>query len=149
MKEGLFLIIFIIFSANSIIDDVLSFRVRPHELAIGIAIVLAAKILIGNADWIDTAAGGSIGATAFLAVKRFSKGRLGAGDVWFSAFIGCCFGFWTWDIGLLVAAFLGVLWVGILRLSSGQRNIQDIRIPFAPFMFAGAIAVAIYRSLQS
>jgi leader peptidase (prepilin peptidase) / N-methyltransferase len=149
MKETLFLIIFIIFSANSIVDDISSFRVRPHELAIGIAIVLISKILIGDADWVDTAAGGSIGALAFLAVKYLSKGRLGAGDVWFSALIGCCFGFWTWDIGLLVAAFLGVLWVGIRRFSNGRRKIRDIRVPFVPFMFAGAIAVAVYRGLSS
>jgi prepilin signal peptidase PulO-like enzyme (type II secretory pathway) len=148
MDEGIFLIIFIIFSANSVFDDIASFRVRPHELAIGIMIVLAAKALLGGADWLDTAAGGAIGALSFLGVKRFSKGRLGAGDVWFSVLIGCCFGFWTWDLGLLLAAFLGVLWVGILRLSGRRGGVRDIRIPFAPFMFVGSIAVAVYRGLS-
>jgi leader peptidase (prepilin peptidase) / N-methyltransferase len=148
MNKEIMLIVFIIFSVNSVVEDVRSFRVRLHELVLGIAIVLVVKAIIGGADWIDTGAGGLVGALAFLAVKRISKGRLGSGDVWFSALIGFSFGFWTWDIGLLVAAFLGVLWTGILRLSGRRGSLRDIRVPFAPFMFAGSIAVSIFRGLS-
>jgi prepilin signal peptidase PulO-like enzyme (type II secretory pathway) len=145
MENLIYLIAFVIFSANSVVEDILCFRIRLHEIALGISIILVSKAVLGGADWVDTIVGGCVGSIAFIIVKRFSKERLGAGDVWFSALIGFSFGFWTWDFGLLVAAFLGVLWTGILRLSGRRRSLRDIRIPFAPFMFIGAVAVSIYR----
>jgi prepilin signal peptidase PulO-like enzyme (type II secretory pathway) len=149
MNEWIYFIIFFTFSINSVIDDAISFHVRPRELAIGIATVIAVKHLANNTNWIDTIIGGATGALAFFTAKHLTKGRLGTGDIWFSSLIGCSFGFWTWDIGLLFAAFVGILWVGILRISRPRSNIRDIRIPFAPFMFIGSIVTAIYRGYAS
>jgi len=148
MNEWLYLSIFTIYSINSVIEDVLSFRVRLHEIALGIAVVLAVRAIMGDGGWMEALASGAIGALVFLVVEKASKGRLGAGDIWFSAFIGVSFGFWTWDLGLLAAAALAAAWVCALSLSGRRGALRQIRIPFVPFMFAGAIAVALYRGLS-
>lgn len=143
------LLLFILFSINSVVDDIRTFSVRSNELAIGIGIMIVVKLLFGDGDFIDGIVGGLMGASALALSKRVSKGRLGSGDIWFSALIGFSFGFWTWDACIIIAAVLGAIWIGLRRSSSPMRpSIWQIRIPFAPFMFMGAIMVSIYRGLS-
>jgi len=149
MSRFVFIIIFLFFSLNSVIDDIRDFRVRISEIGVGIVVVLAAKLLVSTETAIDAAISGMVGAVSFYVIMRFSRGRLGAGDVWFSALIGSAFGFWTWDFGVLTAAFLGILWVCILRITGRRTAVRDIRIPFVPFMFVGALVVSIYRGLSA
>jgi prepilin signal peptidase PulO-like enzyme (type II secretory pathway) len=148
MKTNLVLLLFILFSINSVVDDLRTFSVRSKELAIGIGTIIAVKSLFGDGDWIDGIVGGSMGALVLALAKRVSKGRLGSGDIWFSALIGFSFGFWAWDACIIIAAVLGMIWIGLRRSSSPLRpSIWHIRIPFAPFMFVSAIMVFIYKGL--
>jgi prepilin signal peptidase PulO-like enzyme (type II secretory pathway) len=112
-------------------------------------VVIMAKLLFGGADLIETLCGGAIGCLALEFVRRLSMGRLGSGDVLFSALIGLAFGFWVWDVCILIAAVMGTIWIGIRKISSPRRmNAWLIRIPFAPFMFVSAILVFVCRSMS-
>jgi len=149
MKSIIVFFAFMIFSFGSVMEDVRCYCVRSNELAIGIAAVIIIKLLLGGDDWAGTLGGGSIGVLSLALVSKLSMGRLGSGDIWFSALIGFSFGFWVWNACIFIAAFLGAIWIGCRRISSPQRpSLWHIRIPFAPFMFIGAIAVSIYRGLS-
>lgn len=148
MSEHLCLAIFTLCSLRSVVNDIRAFRVEPQEIAFGIVAVIIAKASLGGIDWTDTILGGGIGLLSFAFIARFSQGRLGYGDVWFSTLVGFAFGFLTWDFGMLAAAILGLLWVIVLSMKHHVRDYSGIRIPFVPFMFAGSIAVSIYRGLS-
>jgi prepilin signal peptidase PulO-like enzyme (type II secretory pathway) len=150
MKSSLILLVFILFSFNSVVEDVRRFCVRANELAIGIVAVTLVKALLGGTDWMETLGGGAIGGVALALVRKLSLGRLGAGDVVFSALIGFSFGFWQWNACILIAAVMGIIWICFKRILWLRRiSAWHIRIPFAPFMFVSAIAVALCRSAAS
>jgi prepilin signal peptidase PulO-like enzyme (type II secretory pathway) len=149
MNGLVFIVIFLVFSVNSVFDDIRDFKVRICDIGVGIIVVLIVKLLLSTTLLYESVIGGSIGVLSFYGIMRFSRGRLGAGDVWFSALIGTAFGFWTWDLGILLAAFLGMLWIGIVRIAGFRSALRDIRIPFVPFMFVGSLAVSIYRGFSA
>lgn len=149
MKTYLILLLFILFTINSVVDDLRTFMVRPKELAIGIVVIIAVKLLFGDGDWLESVIGGSVGAALLALARVVSMGRLGSGDIWFSALIGLSFGFWAWDACIFIAAVLGMAWIVLMRSSNPLRpSLWRIRIPFAPFMFAGTIVVSLYMGLS-
>jgi prepilin signal peptidase PulO-like enzyme (type II secretory pathway) len=142
------LMVFIAFSIGSVIEDAKSYRVKLLEIAIGITVIVGIRFAMADCTWIEIMAGGLIGALSFLLVERLFRGKLGPGDIWFSSYIGFAFGFSAWDLSMVVAAFLGLAWTMVKAVLKRRECQVDIRIPFTPFMFGGAIAVSIIGVIQ-
>jgi prepilin signal peptidase PulO-like enzyme (type II secretory pathway) len=147
--KAILLLVFVAFSIRSVIEDAKSYRVKPLEIAIGIAVVAGMRSAMEVRTWMEVIAGGLVGALAFFSVERLSRGRMGAGDIWYSSFIGFAFGFVAWDISMVVAAFLGLAWITAKTAFNRTECIFNTRIPFTPFMFVGSVAVAIVRGFMS
>ena len=142
-------LIFMLFSLNSLIDDITIFRLRIREIIVGTIVAIAVQAILGKNDWTDTLAGAIIGYVSFIAIRKLTHDRLGAGDVWYSGFIGTCFGFWVWDFAMLIGTFIGFCYILYRRLKNKDLPIGDIRIPFLPCMFAGVLIVFVYRKIAA
>ncbi len=140
---------FVVFSIRSVLDDMRRYTIRSIEIVGGIVCVLIARIILSPESIIYCCLAGAIAWASFCIIGYASLGKLGNGDALFSAFVAATFGFWIWDLGLLLATAFGTIWISILRISGRRPSIRDIRIPFVPFMFAGALAVSVYRGLSS
>jgi len=140
---------FIFFSARSVVEDIRTFRVRRKELLVGIIVSAGEQIIISPGRIAHALAATVIAAAFFILIGAVLKGKLGLGDAWLSAFVGISFGFWNWNSTIVIASVLGISWILILRVSGRRPSLRDIRIPFVPFMFVGALAVAVYRGLSS
>ena len=137
--ELIIVLAFIAFSIGSVVEDLRCYHLRINELILGGVIILSLRGLSGSLDIVEVALGGILGGAAFWAVHVFSRGRLGAGDIWYSAFIGITFGFWVWDLAMFLGALTAAAWLIIRALFSGRQSAFRQRIPFAPFMFVGSI----------
>ena len=133
------LLIFMVFSLNSLVEDIRFFRVHVYEIILGILIMAVAKLLLGFSDWTSSLIGGGLGGLSFWVIYKIAKGRLGAGDIWYSIFIGFTFGFWIWDIGMLIGAALAGLWIYIRWLRNKRFPIKNLKVPFLPFLFVGSV----------
>jgi len=86
---------------------------------------------------------GGINALFVGAIVFFSKGRaMGSGDIGLALLIGLIGG---WPYGLLalfLAFIIGALF-GVLLIATKQKDLQS-RIPFGPFLAAGALIVLLW-----
>ena len=79
----------------------------------------------------------TVGFGAFWALGAITRGGMGLGDAKFSAFIASAAGLSGWVVAVVVASLLGCLCAGRWRG----------RIPFAPFLTAGAAPVILLANL--
>jgi prepilin signal peptidase PulO-like enzyme (type II secretory pathway) len=138
---------FVLFSLPSLVVDIKNYHVRTKEITIGTALILIIKLIFHLGPLSDTMAGAIAGYGSFWVICKLTRGRLGAGDVWYSGFIGVSFGFWVWDIAILIATILGMCYIIIRKLLKKELLVKEIKIPFAPFMFVGALAGSLCRSV--
>ena len=139
-------LIYIIFSLHSVVEDMRTCKVKVLELLIGTVLSATVQILLDNTRWTNMTLGAAAGFFPFYCIHRIAKGRLGAGDIYLSVFTGVSFGFWTWDIGLLVGCVFAFAYILLHRIVDRGRPINEIKIPFAPFIFGGALVGSILRS---
>lgn len=114
---------------HQIIPDVISLPV--------IATGLALSFFTPSRSWVDALLGVVLGAGIPFAVIVLSRGGMGGGDMRLAALIGAFLG---WKLAL-VAIFLAVVLggaAGAVLLFTGLRGRKD-RIPFGPFLAAGAV----------
>lgn len=72
-----------------------------------------------------------------LLVFIFSKGKLGMGDIKYSAITSMYFGYLFWLGSIIYAATVALL-ISIFLLATKKIK-RDTRIPFIPFLVAGSI----------
>jgi prepilin signal peptidase PulO-like enzyme (type II secretory pathway) len=142
-------IAFMVFSINSVIADMRSYKVRVHEIILGFFVIADIRVLAGFSDWTSSLIGAGLGGLSFWAIRKLAKGRLGLGDIWYSAFMGFSFGFRIWDAATLLGAFLAGLWIVLRWLRNRRYPIKGLRIPFLPFLFAGAVISFAYKGFHA
>ena len=124
----------------SIID--LRSRRIPDALSFGaLALVLIETAVFHSGFLIFSVAGTVTGFAVFWAVWRVTGGKLGFGDVKYSALIGAALGPLGWFWAILAASLLGLATAASLLAT--RRITREFRIPFAPFLTAGC-AVSIF-----
>jgi leader peptidase (prepilin peptidase) / N-methyltransferase len=118
-----------------------------YPTLIATAVLLAAAAVI-DADWQGAreAAIGSLGAFALLFVIHFVSPRgMGFGDVRLAALLGLVLG-WielgAVPLGLFLGFLLGAV-VGVGLMLGGRKGRKD-RIPFGPFLAAGALLAVLF-----
>jgi leader peptidase (prepilin peptidase)/N-methyltransferase len=112
---------------------------------------VAAALLVlataGEGEW-DALLRAGIGAVALLmlyAVLFVAKpGGMGLGDVKLAGVLGLYLGWWSWE-ALVVGAFLAFLLGGLVAvpLVLSRRAGRRSRIPFGPYMLAGALVALV------
>jgi len=118
--------------------------VLPSYLVVGALLALGAGL---GHDWwaFERALIGGAALYAFYFAIAFAKpGSMGFGDVKLSAVLGAVLGYVSWG-ALVVGAFGGFLLgavVGVAVIAT-QHGDRKTKVPFGPFMIAGALA-AIY-----
>lgn len=141
------LLIFMLFSVHSIIDDISSLRIHVVEIIIGTVVSIVVQVLLHTITLWETIVGGVLGYGTFWIINRLLQGRLGHGDIWFSGFIGVAMGFWIWNRSILVGSFLGIMYSSIRRIFNTTYDVHATRIPFTPFMAIGVLLSTMYKGL--
>ena len=121
-------------------------RRLPDALTLPSYVVLA--VLLGGAAVAEGGAGALIRAllgglalyALYFALAVAKPGAMGFGDVKLAGVLGICLGWlgWgTWAVGMFAGFFLGGVWgIGLLLVGGAGRK---TKVPFGPFMLAGAL----------
>jgi len=136
------LLLFVGLSVRSVLRDITIYRLEIVDIIVGTIACLVYRFASGAMSDLDMIVGVGIAYLSFIVIYRLSRGRLGPGDVWYSGFIGCAFGFRIWDLALVLAVGIGICYVAVMKLRDRSRPVSAIRIPFCPCMFVGALASA-------
>lgn len=123
-------------------------RMIPMAFTIPLAVVGAGSAILGailSGEWGVLAGTAAVAVCSFFLLWAFwywSKGRaMGRGDADVAAAIAIFLGPEVALLGLLFAFWSGAVW-GILQVVTGRLGWQS-QIPFAPFLFAGAIGALV------
>ncbi len=128
---------FIIFSGVACVTDI-RYRRIPDWIVLSAVITLSVfRIFLSDDSEGRILPDILAGPVIFMAVRLFTKGKLGMGDVKFSALMGVFNGFPEWFFATAIASFLGLLFA-VAGLITGKLN-KKSRIPFAPFLTAGSM----------
>jgi leader peptidase (prepilin peptidase)/N-methyltransferase len=116
----------------------LEHQIIPDAISVpAIAAGLILAFLAPSRSGIDALLGVAVGAGIPFAIVVLSRGGMGGGDIRLGALMGAFLG---WRLAVL-GIFLGVVLGGVLAtvlLVTGLRGRKD-RIPFGPFLAAGAV----------
>ncbi len=114
----------------------------PNVIVLPVAVIgLAANIAISPDRWLEYLAAGLLSAVFFFAVAMMRPGGMGMGDVKLAGMLGFFLG-----KAVLVGLFLGFLIgavVGVALMAAGIKG-RKSRIPFGPFLAAGAVIALFY-----
>lgn len=107
-----------------------------------LALLLILRLFIGERSFWFYLAGGLLGFLLLLALAAISKGGMGGGDIKLYAVVGVALGPLLTLQSLILASFLGTIVGGLLMLAGFVKRRQPI--PFAPFIFLGALIAYLY-----
>jgi leader peptidase (prepilin peptidase)/N-methyltransferase len=121
-------------------------RIVLPSYAIAVLLLLPAAVI--GPDWADAAralAGATLLYLLYRLIALYPKG-MGGGDVALAPLIGLYLGWLGWT-SVAVGAFAGFLLGGVVgvALLAGRRAHRGSRLPFGPFMLAGAF-VAVFAA---
>jgi leader peptidase (prepilin peptidase)/N-methyltransferase len=112
--------------------------IAPSYLVVGVLVVLSALVTGDWDDLVRAALGWLVSGLVFWLLWRFTPG-MGYGDVRLSGVLGLALGYLGWGelfTGVYAGFLLGVVgWIPLRLL----RITQDRKVPFGPFMLAGAL----------
>jgi leader peptidase (prepilin peptidase)/N-methyltransferase len=121
-------------------------RIVLPSYAIAALLLLPAAVV--GPDWANAARGLAGAATLYLLYRLIAlyPGGMGGGDVTLAPLIGLYLGWLGWS-SLAVGAFAGFLLGGVVgvALLGARRVHRGSRLPFGPFMLAGAF-VAVFAA---
>lgn len=86
------------------------------------------------------------GFMVFFLIFYFSKGKMGFGDVKFSAFLALVLGMEIWFVMIFLASFSALVFA-LIALKSGAVD-RNSKIPFGPFLGAAAIVAFSLRGWE-
>ena len=138
------LLVFAVFSVVLAAID-LDVQRLPNPLVGALAIASAALLVVNawaTSDWPgllrSVIAAAAVGLLYFVAFVIYPKG-LGFGDVKLAPVLGAILGAFGWG-AVVVGTFAGFLWGGVVGIAAmiATRRTRNVRIPFGPWMLAGA-----------
>jgi leader peptidase (prepilin peptidase) / N-methyltransferase len=127
-------VVVIAVSVPVVILDVRERRIPDVFVLPAIAAAIGVRLIAGH-PVAQIALHLAIGAATFALVVVITRGRLGWGDVKYSALIAVAVGYWGWMVAMLAACLAAAAWFAGLALR-GQRGVA---IPFGPFMAGGTL----------
>ena len=117
----------------------------PNVIVLPVAAIgLAANVAIAPERWLEFLAAGLLSAAFFFIVALAKPGGMGMGDVKLAGMLGFFLG-----KAVLVGLFLGFLIgavVGVALMAAGVKG-RKSRIPFGPFLAAGAVVALFYGAM--
>lgn len=79
----------------------------------------------------------ALGFLPFYVIRIATKGKMGFGDVYFSAFLALLLGIERWFLMVFISSSLAIMFA-IISIYAGKMDI-NAKIPFAPFLSFGAL----------
>jgi len=115
-------------------------RILAFVVIAGVVLRVPALLLGGHAELLISALVGALGSFAFyLALALISPRGMGMGDVKLAGVLGLYLGALGWAqlaVGVMAAFAVGAIAGAIVLII--RRSVADRRVPFGPWMFAGA-----------
>ena len=130
------LVIFLLFSIPACAIDIKHRRI-PNLTVFPAILMLTVLKLICRIPLSCFLPGLFAGALVFYAIRIFTGGRLGMGDVKFAALMGLFNGFPHWFTAVLTASIAALLFI-LPGVITGRIH-ADTKIPFAPFLTLGSL----------
>ena len=139
-------VVFLLIALPITVIDIREYRI-PDLLSLGgAALFVAMKLVWKEQPPVHLALQLFVGFGVFWLTWWFTKGQIGLGDAKYSAFIAVAAGLPAWLLSLLVAAATGLVCAAVLVvLLKGDRH---ARIPFGPFLTAGATVAILNENLH-
>lgn len=135
--QTILLISFITFSFPVCVIDIKDKRIPDWSVFPGIIVLSALRFFMFGDSAGEIISDMLTGSLLFIAVRFFTKGNLGLGDVKFAALMGVFNSFPGWFFATATASFFGLIFA-LTGIFSGKLN-RSSKIPFAPFLTAGSI----------
>ncbi len=130
------LVIFLLFSIPACAADIKHNRI-PNQTVYPAILILTALKLICRIPFSAFLPGLFAGALIFYAIRVFTGGKMGMGDVKFAALMGLFNGFPYWFTAVFIASLTALIFI-LPGIVTGRIH-TDTKIPFAPFLTAGSI----------
>lgn len=116
----------------------------PSYAVVGLLLALAAGLGSDTGELLRAAEGGAAMYAVYFALWFAYPGGMGFGDVKLAGVLGLATGWlgWgAWSVGLFGGFLLGGLWgIGLIATRRGGRK---SRVPYGPFMLAGALVAVL------
>ncbi len=138
------LLIFAFFSIAAVVKDIRELMIPDWTIIAGSAALLAYQALFARGLIVQGLLGAALSPLLFYAVRRITNFGMGLGDVKYSILCGLCAGANLAFLSYAVASLICALYFAskyLLDKKTGKKNGRKAKIPFAPFMAAGILAV--------
>lgn len=146
MQVWIEFVVFLLVAIPITLIDIRQFRI-PDCLSLGGVAVFVALKLIWREQPIELVASELVlGFGVFWLIRRVTKGQIGLGDAKYSAFIAVAAGLSAWLVSLFIASVIGLLCAVVLIVIF--KVDRRARIPFAPFLTAGATLAILVENLH-
>ena len=136
-KSFIFLVIFLVLSITASVIDIRSKIIPDWIVFPGIIILTGFRIIFFGDLLYVMAINIMTGPVLFLIVHFLTNGKLGMGDIKYSALMGIFIGLPGLFVAIGLASIMGLIFA-VIGLLSGRIN-NNTKIPFAPFLTAGSI----------
>jgi len=138
--------VFLLIAVPICIVDLRELRI-PDILSLGgIALFICLKLVFGQESFGRLAAEFFVGFGVFWLIRVVSRGKLGLGDAKLSALIAVAIGLSAWFASIFIASVIGLVFAAVaIGLFKMDRR---TRLPFAPFLTAGAAIAGLAGSLH-
>jgi leader peptidase (prepilin peptidase)/N-methyltransferase len=133
-------LLFLLFIAS--ISDIKTKTIPDWISMAGTAFFIITESVSRGSFPFTAAGGGLLGFTVFMCTRIISGRRLGMGDVKLSALTGAALGIKGW-YPAAAAAVTAALAFSLVMIMLKKFNF-DTKLPFAPFLFIGALAAVIF-----
>lgn len=148
----LILLIFICSSLVIVISDIKTFHISLAANYIGLALCVITSLyksflFKSYTEIFLNMIGAMCLCFLFLIVRLFTHRKLGLGDIHYSLLCGFTSGFSRFLLSSLIASFLGILFFLFVGLFHKNKDMDELRVPFTPFMFTGNLICIIFRIL--
>ena len=120
-----------------VVSDIRYRKIPDVYVFSGLALISTRRIVFSSSPSLWFLVDAAVGFCFILLFWYFSKRKIGLGDAKLSGLIALLVGIPAWIISLFLAALSGILYA-VVRIARGTMLKSD-RIPFAPFLGAGAL----------
>ena len=135
-KNLVFPLVFLFFSISASVIDIKHKRIPNRIVLTGIFILTGFRILFFDDLLYILAVKIIAGPVLFIIVYLLTDGKLGMGDVKYSALMGVFIGLPGLFIAIGLSSIMGLIFA-VIGLHFGRINIKT-KIPFAPFLTLGS-----------
>jgi prepilin signal peptidase PulO-like enzyme (type II secretory pathway) len=120
-----------------VVSDIKFKKIPDIYIFVGLIVLTVRRIVFTSSPSLWFLVDAAIGFGFIFVFWYFSKRKIGLGDAKLSGLIALMLGIPAWILSLFLASVAGIVYGGV-RMARGTMQRTD-RIPFAPFLGAGAL----------